>query len=112
MALPEVYDLDATGLPLDQPRSTTSKPFSVHQIQVSKLIKNNYSLYFGVNNLFNYIQTESPLVGYDDPNYAPGFSPFFDTAYAYAPNHGIEFYLGFKWDFPKKDNQMSVSFAE
>lgn len=112
MALPEVYDLDATGVPLNDPRPTTSIPFSVHQIQVSKLIKNNYSLYFGVNNLFNYIQTESPLVGYNDPNYAPGFSPFFDTAYAYAPNHGIEFYVGFKWDLAKKDHQISVSIAE
>lgn len=109
MALPEVYDLDELGQPLDTPRPTTSTPFSLHQIQVTKLIKNNYNLYFGINNLFNYIQTESPLVGYDDPNYAPGFSPFFDTAYAYAPNHGIEFYLGFKWDLARKSPDIMVS---
>ncbi len=109
MALPEVYDLDASGIPLDAPRPTTSIPFSLHQIQVTKMIKNNYSLYFGINNLFNFIQTESPLVGYDDPNYQPGFSPYFDTAYAYAPNHGIEFYLGFKWDLAKKATMNLVS---
>ena len=109
MALPEVYDLDPTGIPLDEPRPTTSVPFSLHQVQVTKLIKNNYSLYFGVNNLFNFIQTESPLVGYDDPNYEPGFSPYFDTAYAYAPNHGIEFFLGFKWDLSKKSSNTVVS---
>ena len=109
MALPEVYDLDEFGQPLDTPRPTTSAPFSLHQIQVTKLIKNNYNLYFGINNLFNYIQTESPLVGYDDPNYEPGFSPYFDTAYAYAPNHGIEFYLGFKWDLLKKTDPILVS---
>ncbi|MCP4884524.1 MAG: TonB-dependent receptor [Flavobacteriales bacterium] len=109
MALPEVYDLDATGVPLEEPRPTTSTPFSLHQVQVSKMIKNNYSLYLGVNNLFNFVQTESPLVGYDDPNYNPGFSPYFDTAYAYAPNQGIQFYLGFKWDLAKKipDNLVS-----
>lgn len=109
MALPEVYDLDASGLPVEDPRPTTSKPFSLHQIQVSKLIKKDYSLYFGINNLFNFIQTESPLVGYDDPNYKPGFSPYFDTAYAYAPNHGIEFYIGFKWDLAKKQVDQLVS---
>ena len=109
MALPEVYDLDEFGQPLDTPRPTTSEPFSLHQIQVTKLIKNNYNLYFGINNLFNFIQTESPLVGYDDPNYATGFSPYFDTAYAYAPNHGIEFYLGFKWDLLRKADPVLVS---
>lgn len=109
MALPEVYDLDASGIPLEEPRPTTSKPFSLHQIQISKMIKNNYSLYLGINNLFNFIQTESPLVGFDDPNYQPGFSPYFDTAYAYAPNHGIEFYLGFKWDLAKKISDNLVS---
>lgn len=101
MALPEVYDLDDAGNPFEDPRPTESVPFSLHQIQISKLIKNNYSLYLGINNLFNFIQTESPLVGYNDPNYEPGFSPHFDTAYAYAPNHGIEFYLGFKWNLEK-----------
>ncbi|WKK64886.1 TonB-dependent receptor [Lutimonas zeaxanthinifaciens] len=112
MALPEVYDLDAEGIPLEDPRPITSKPFSIHQIQISKLIKNNYNLYFGVNNLFNFIQTESPLVGYDDPNFAPGFSPYFDTAYAYAPNHGIEIYLGFKWDLAKKPKLAVVALEE
>ena len=109
MALPEVYDLDEFGQPLETPRPTTSTPFSLHQIQVTKLIKNNYNLYFGINNLLNYIQTESPLVGYDDPNYAVGFSPYFDTAYAYAPNHGIEFYLGFKWDLARKTSTAIIS---
>lgn len=109
MALPEVYDLDESGTPLEASRPTTSIPFSLHQLQVSKMIKNNYSLYLGINNLFNFIQTESPLVGYDDPNFEPGFSPYFDTAYAYAPNHGIEFYLGFKWDLAKKETMNLVS---
>ncbi len=75
MALPEVYDLDESGTPLEASRPTRSIPFSLHQIQVSKMIKNNYSLYLGINNLFNFIQTESPLVGYDDPNSNPDLVP-------------------------------------
>lgn len=106
MALPEVYDLDANGVPLDTPRPTQSEPFSLHQLQVTKVFNNNYTLYFGVNNLFNYVQRESQLVGYDDPNYAPGFSPYFDTSYVYAPNHGREFYIGFKLDLDTAKSQV------
>ena len=106
MALPEVYDLDGNGVPLDEPRPTKSEPFSLHQLQVTKVFNNNYTLYMGVNNLFNYVQTESQLVGYDDPNYAPGFSPYFDTSYVYAPNHGREFYIGFKLDLDSSKNQV------
>jgi outer membrane receptor for ferrienterochelin and colicins len=106
MALPEVYDLDANGLPLDQARPTESVPFSLHQLQVTKTFNNSYTLYFGVNNLLNYVQRESQLVGYDDPNYAPGFSPFFDTSYVYAPNHGREFYIGFKLDLDRARDQI------
>lgn len=106
MALPEVYDLDANGVPLNEPRPTESEPFSLHQLQVTKIFNNNYTLYFGVNNLFNYVQRESQLVGYDDPNYAPGFSPYFDTSYVYAPNHGREFYIGFKLDLDTAKNQV------
>jgi len=106
MALPEVYDLDANGIPLDTPRSLESEPFSLHQIQVTKIFNNSYSLYLGINNLFNYVQRESQLVGYDDPNYAPGFSPYFDTSYVYAPNHGREFYIGFKLDLDSSKTQV------
>jgi len=102
MALPEVYGLDDTGVPLPIPRSTKSKPFSLHQLQITKQFKLGNSLYLGVENVFNFVQTESPLVGYNDPNYDPGFSPHFDTSYAYAPNHGREFFVGFKLNLHKK----------
>jgi len=36
-------------------------------------------------------------VGYNDPNSNTGFSAYFDTAYAYSPIHGREFYLGLRW---------------
>ncbi|WP_052594392.1 TonB-dependent receptor [Aureispira sp. CCB-QB1] len=98
MQLPEVFDLDANGTPVAVARPTTSKPFSMHNIQITKdFPKLNLSIYVGVQNLFDYRQEISPLVGYNDPNTNPGFSDYFDTAYAYSPIHGREFYLGLRW---------------
>ena len=98
MTLPEVFDLDANGELMNVARPTLSQPFSLHNIQLSKVLKKNLMAYIGIQNLTNYRQATSPLVGYNDPNAAIGFSDFFDTSYAYAPNHGREFYLGIKWD--------------
>ena len=97
MKLPEVYDLDQNGDPLTQSRPTISNHFSIHNFQVSKDLNRGFSLYGGIQNLFNYIQPWSPLTGFNDPNTRPGFSDNFDTAYAYSPIHGREFYLGVKW---------------
>ena len=97
MALPEVYDLNAVGDPVSNPRATRSEPFAFQNIQINKQFSEQFSLYGGIQNLFNYIQKQSPLVGYNDPNSPIGFSPYFDTSYAYSPIHGREFYLGIKW---------------
>lgn len=108
MQLPEVFDLDPDGNPVNVARPTTSKPFSLHNIQITKdFPKLNVSIYVGVQNLLDYRQPVSPLVGYNDPNANPGFSDYFDTAYAYSPIHGREFYLGIRWKWGgKKKNQM------
>ncbi|MEQ8245616.1 TonB-dependent receptor [Fulvivirga sp.] len=98
MALPEVFDLDENGSPMKTARPTISKPFSFHNIQVSKDFSNGLNVYLGVQNLFDYRQPVSPLVGYNDPNANIGFSNSFDTSYAYAPIHGRELYLGIKWE--------------
>uniref|UniRef100_UPI004049B404 TonB-dependent receptor n=1 Tax=Fulvivirga sp. TaxID=1931237 RepID=UPI004049B404 len=98
MALPEVFDLDENGSPMTTARPTISKPFSFHNIQVSKDFSNGLNVYLGVQNLFDYRQPVSPLVGYNDPNANTGFSNSFDTSYAYAPIHGRELYLGIKWE--------------
>ena len=103
MALPEVYDLDQNGLPLNQPRPVKSQPFSIHSIQLIKTFNQSFSGYIGVENIFNYRQEASPLTGFNDPNYSAGFSPFFDTSYAYSPNHGVELFLGFKWTLERKN---------
>ncbi|MEQ8472920.1 MAG: TonB-dependent receptor [Marinoscillum sp.] len=97
MALPEVYDLDASGEPVGTSRPQESEPFAFQNLQVSKEFDSRFSAYFGIQNLFNYLQEESPLVGYNDPNVPTGFSQYFDTSYAYAPIHGREFYIGVKW---------------
>lgn len=102
MALPEVYDLDESGNQLETPRPTESKPFAIHNIQVNKNFKGGFSIYGGIQNLFSYVQPWSPLVGFNDPGSNPGFSDQFDTAYAYSPIHGREFYLGIRWTSAKK----------
>lgn len=99
MQLPEVFDLGPDGEPLPQSRPTRSQPFALVNFQVTKTFSKGFSLYGGMQNLTNYRQEGTPLVGFDDPASPAGFSPYFDTSYSYAPNHGREFYLGFKWEF-------------
>ncbi|MEM8907782.1 MAG: TonB-dependent receptor, partial [Bacteroidota bacterium] len=85
------------GQPLPIARSTTSEPFSLHNLQINKDFSDRFSVYFGIQNLTNFRQNTPPLVGFNDPNAPVGFSPYFDTSYAYAPNEGREFYIGVKW---------------
>lgn len=102
MALPEVFDLDEQGNPLATSRPTRSEPFAFQNIQLSKEFSKRFSIYSGIQNLFNYRQEISPLVGFNDPTTPPGFSNYFDTAYAFSPIHGREFYLGMKWNLDRK----------
>lgn len=98
MQLPEVYDLDNQGNPLPVARPTRSRPFSLQTLQLTQEFKKiGFTLFAGIQNLLNYRQPQSPLVGYNDPNAAVGFSPYFDTAYAYSTVAGREFYLGMRW---------------
>jgi outer membrane receptor for ferrienterochelin and colicins len=98
MELPEVFDLDPRGQPLPQSRPTRSPVFSIHNLQVIKsLPKAKLEVFAGAQNLLDYRQAYSPLVGFNDPNTQPGFSNYFDTAYAFSTIHGREFYLGLRW---------------
>ncbi|MCH2044457.1 MAG: TonB-dependent receptor [Saprospiraceae bacterium] len=104
MELPTVFDLDTDGNPLPNARPTRSKPFSIQTFQVNKgFEKINLTLYAGIQNVLNYRQSLSPLAGYNDPNANPGFSDYFDTAYAYSSIHGREFYLGIRWFLNRKN---------
>ncbi|MBI1317165.1 TonB-dependent receptor plug domain-containing protein [bacterium] len=105
MKLPTVYDLDAQGNPLPDPRPTRSPVFARHTVQVQWNLRPDWMLYGGIQNLFDQIQSISPLVGYNDPNHPSGFSPYFDTSYAYAAGHGREFYLGLRWTLSADQKQ-------
>lgn len=103
MTLPEVYDLNTEGQPIGDPRPTQSATFAFHNLQLTKSFNaSNWELYAGIQNFGNYVQGLSPLVGVNDPNFAPGFSPYFDTSYAFSPVHGREFYLGVRWNTGRK----------
>ncbi len=101
MALPVVFDLDGNGNPLPNPRPTESQPFAIHNLQVSKDLSKGWSIYGGMQNIFDYVQPWSPLTGTNDPNTNIGFSDSFDTAYAYSPIHGREIYLGISWSLAR-----------
>lgn len=101
MALPEVFDLDANGDPLAFSRPTTSDPFAIHNLQIAKDLTKGWSIYGGLQNIFDYVQPWSPLTGTNDPNTNVGFSDSFDTAYAYSPIHGREIYLGVSWSLAR-----------
>ncbi|MDP4844019.1 MAG: TonB-dependent receptor [Salibacteraceae bacterium] len=104
MQLPEVYDLDVNGEPMQVARPTKSEAFALQNLQITKRFKQkSWKLYGGIQNLGNYKQAYSPLSGYNDPNFASGFSPYFDTSYAYSSLHGREFYLGVRFNFSKKN---------
>ena len=95
MQLPEVYDLDDNGKLKDTPRPTVSETWSRHTLQLTKSFKDKkIEIYGGVENIFNYRQPISPLIGFNDPTTPVGFSDHFDTVYSYAPLSGREFYLG------------------
>jgi outer membrane receptor for ferrienterochelin and colicins len=102
MQLPKVFDLNQNGELSSKSRPEKSKPFNIHNINVEGKLSANSEIYFGILNLFNFRQKESPLVGYNDPNFNKGFSPFFDTSYNYAPNHGLEFFIGYKFGLQGK----------
>lgn len=97
MTLPEVFDLDTEGNPVAESRATVSDAFAIHNLQVTKTLGSSFSLYGGVQNILDFVQPGSPLIGFNDPNSNPGFSDSFDTSYAFAPIHGREFYIGLNW---------------
>jgi outer membrane receptor for ferrienterochelin and colicins len=98
MQLPVVFDMNSSGELSKFPRPVRSNPFSIHNINISGELNNNHEIYFGLLNVLNFRQKESSLVAFNDPNHNKGFSPFFDTSYVYAPNQGVEFFLGYKFN--------------
>ncbi|MDP5169192.1 MAG: TonB-dependent receptor, partial [Bacteroidia bacterium] len=102
MRLPEVYDLDEWGDLFRDPRDRESRAYAQHHLRISQSFPAlAIELYSGVTNLLDFRQPVTPLSGFNDPNYASGFSPWFDTAYSYAPIHGREWFVGVQWKLTK-----------
>ena len=103
MQLPTVFEMSDKGEISSVARPTKSKPFSIHNIKIDGILNSQNEIYFGILNVFNFRQKESPLVGYNDPNHQKGFSPYFDTSYVYAPNKGRELFIGYRLNIGKKN---------
>jgi len=84
-------------IPDDEPaRPTTSEPYVVQTIQLSKQFTSKWQCYMGIENLLNYTQPFSPLYGTSGTE-SLGFSENFGTDYAYGPLEGRKFYLGVRF---------------
>lgn len=104
--MPLVFDTDNNGNVSLTPRPIIAPAFMLHNAQISKTwAKANLETYIGVNNLLNFIPAISPLAGFNDTTAPIGFSPYFDTAYNYAPLQGRRLYLGFRWYFQAKKGE-------
>ena len=75
-------------------RAGQSEIYSIHNIQVTKIIK-RFELFAGCKNMFSYVQ-ESPLIDAANP-----FGPNFDTSYAYGPLQGRRYFLGVRFIIDK-----------
>jgi len=60
-------------------RPEQSPTFSVHNVQLKKVIHEKFKVYFSIKNIFNRTQS-SPIIDWENP-----FSDNFDTSYAYGP---------------------------
>src|SRR5690554_4143385 len=107
MVLPLLGELD--------PRMPVSKPFSIQNIQVTKVFKNNLEIFGGVKNLLNWTpnkgnpfiiaRTKDPFgenvqFGTDGQILATPENPYalkFDPDYTYGVNQGIRMFLGLRY---------------
>ena len=107
MVLPLLGNLD--------PRMPISKPFSIQNIQVTKIFKNNLELFGGVKNLLNWTpnkgnpfiiaRTQDPFDQHIQYNSAGEIlatpeNPHalkFDPDYIYGSNQGIRLFLGLRY---------------
>ncbi len=101
--MPAVFDVDANGNLNTTARPLLAEAFALHNVQINKTLPlQNLEIYIGISNLLNYLPNFSPLAGYNDPNAAVGFSPYFDTAYNFAPLQGRRIYAGVRAYFQTK----------
>lgn len=66
-----------------------SPSFFTANVQMNKEFKNGLEVFFGSDNVFNYTQSNSPIINSQNP-----YSNTFDTNYAWGPIFGRNVYLG------------------
>jgi outer membrane receptor for ferrienterochelin and colicins len=74
-------------------RPLYSDPYSTVTVQFTWRFT-TWEIYGGCENILDFRQ-ERPILGWQDP-----FGPYFDTAFAWGPTRGREFYLGLRWRLP------------
>jgi len=99
---PWEFDLTVNGFGKQRIPNTESNPeiyqlakfspaFSTINFQISKSFGKKLDLYFGGENIFDYVQ-ENPIISASDP-----FGDYFDSSLIYAPIFGRMFYGGLRW---------------
>tara|TARA_R110000868_G_scaffold193351_1_gene438216 strand:- start:10115 stop:12352 length:2238 start_codon:yes stop_codon:yes gene_type:complete len=71
--------------------SGTSKPYSIINTQLTRVINEKLEIYLGGENITNTTQ-KTPIISADDP-----FGPYFDSTVLFAPVLGETYYLGFRY---------------
>ena len=106
MRLPTLGDLD--------PRPSYSDPFSILNIQLTKIWNNSVESYGGIKNILNFTPPRNSIARSFDPfdrqvafdgtgNALPtADNPYaltFDPTYVYTSNQGIRFFFGLRWKY-------------
>ena len=106
LKLPTLSNLD--------PRPSYSDPFSILNIQLTKIWNNSVESYGGIKNILNFTPPRNSIARSFDPfdrqvafdsngNALPtSDNPYaltFDSTYVYTSNQGIRFFLGLRWKY-------------
>ena len=94
-------------------RPPYSKTYSIQNIQITKTFGFGMEIYGGVKNIFNFtppgdiiMRSFDPFDKHiDDPESNPN-GYVFDTTYLYAPNQGIRAFMGLRYRFNRKENNI------
>lgn len=74
--------------------SNTFPAYAILNAQITKNFR-DWSIYGGVENMFNYTQ-KSRIIGYNDP-----FGENFDATMIWGPVHGRKFYIGLRYNIQR-----------
>lgn len=85
----------------DDERPEKSPVYTIQNIQVTKKFKNGIDIYFGIKNLFNFIQKDPILRPFDPFNRNTAVDNpnnyRFDTTYGFTTTQGIKGFLGLRY---------------